>query len=116
MEVACKAYHQESLDEDGDTDDEVDGDEECDVSPQDVGHNIYILIHQLALYNKELWRMLQPAGSEPMDPKVTEALEYYRNHTAQIEVVRQDHNLEQIVFPIPEICEYLTGIIKSNYT
>ena len=112
MEVACKAYHQESLDEDGDADDDVDGDEECGVSPKDVGHNIYILIHQLALYNKELGDLLQPISTEPIDPKVVEALNYYRSHTAQIEVVRQDHNLEQIVFPIPEICEYLTEITK----
>ena len=31
-----------------------------------------------------------------------------------LEVVRQDHNLEQIVFPIPEICEYLTDITKFD--
>ena len=112
LEVACKAYHQESLDEDGDTDDEVDGDEDCAVSPKDVGHNIYILIHQLALYNKDLGRILQPDGSAAMDPKLKEALSFYQNHTAQIEVVRQDNNLEQIVFPIPEICEYLTETTK----
>ena len=100
------------MEEEGDADDDVDGDEECGVSPKDVGHNIYILIHQLALYNKELGEMLQPDLSEPMDPKVEEALNYYRSHTAQIEVVRQDHNLEQIVFPIPEICEYLTELTK----
>ena len=114
MEVACKAYHQESLDEDGDTDDEVDDDDECGVSPKDVGHNIYILIHQLALYSKEIARLLQPDLLEPMNPKVEEALKHYRSHTAQIEVVRQDHNLEQIVFPIPEICEYLTGVTKAE--
>ena len=113
MEVACKAYHQESLDEEAeDADDDLDGDEDNGVSPKDVGHNIYILIHQLALYNKEIGEMLQTDPTEPIDPKVAEALNYYRSHTAQIEVVRQDHNLEQIVFPIPEICEYLTEITK----
>ena len=113
LEVACKAYHQENLEDDGDADDDVDGDDDCGVSPKDVGHNIYILIHQLALYSKELGELLQPDLSDaPMDPKVMEALSYYRSHTAQIEVVRQDHNLEQIVFPIPEICEYLTDITK----
>lgn len=61
-----------------------------------------------------------------MDP----ALEYYEKHTAQIEVsssallplpdssfgqiVRQDRTMEQIVFPIPEICEYLTPDTKSR--
>ena len=72
------------------------------------------MIHQLALYNKEIGELLQPDPTEPMDPKVVEALNYYRSHTAQIEVVRQDHNLEQIVFPIPEICEYLTDITKFD--
>ena len=36
------------------------------------------------------------------------ALDYYSQHTGQIEVVRSDRTMEQIVFPIPEICEYLT--------
>ena len=113
MEVACKAFHQERFDEEAeDADDDLDGDEDNGVSPKDVGHNIYILIHQLALYNKEIGEMLQTDPTEPIDPKVAEALNYYRSHTAQIEVVRQDHNLEQIVFPIPEICEYLTEITK----
>ena len=88
------------MEEDGDADDEVDGDEECGVSPKDVGHNIYILIHQLALYSKEVDQLLNPDPSEPIDPKMEEALMHYKRHTAQIEVVRQDHNLEQIVFPI----------------
>jgi inositol 1,4,5-triphosphate receptor type 1 len=34
------------------------------------------------------------------------ALQYYANHTAQIEIVRHDRTMEQIVFPIPEMCEY----------
>lgn len=37
-----------------------------------------------------------------------EALEYYAKHTAQIEIVRQDRTMEQIVFPVPNICEFLT--------
>jgi len=36
------------------------------------------------------------------------ALRYYATHTGQIEIVRSDRTIEQIVFPIPEICEYLT--------
>jgi len=42
------------------------------------------------------------------------ALDYYAKHTAQIEIVRQDRTLEQIVFPIPEICEYLTPETKRH--
>ena len=49
-----------------------------------VGHNIYILCHQLAQHNKELAALLKP--SELADPKTNQALEYYANHTAQIEV------------------------------
>lgn len=40
------------------------------------------------------------------------ALQFYVSHTAQIEIVRNDRTLEQIVFPIPEICEYLTHDTK----
>ena len=43
-------------------------------------------------------------GELQVDP----ALDYYATHTGQIEIVRHDRTLEQIVFPIPEICEYLT--------
>ncbi|EFX65929.1 hypothetical protein DAPPUDRAFT_263966 [Daphnia pulex] len=39
-------------------------------------------------------------------------LQYYANHTAQIEIVRHDRTMEQIVFPIPEMCEYLTNDTK----
>ena len=40
------------------------------------------------------------------------ALQYYANHTAQIEIVRHNRTMEQIVFPIPEMCEYLTNDTK----
>uniref|UniRef100_A0A8C3M120 Inositol 1,4,5-trisphosphate receptor n=1 Tax=Chrysolophus pictus TaxID=9089 RepID=A0A8C3M120_CHRPC len=53
------------------------------ISPKDVGHNIYILAHQLARHNKTLQQMLKP-GSDPDEGD--EALSYYANHTAQIEV------------------------------
>lgn len=82
--------------------------------------------------------MLKPSVSNT-DAKVNQALEYYASHTAQIEVttfdtwnemrascsrecyvtcsvlfqiVRHDRTLEQIVFPIPEMCEYLTEETK----
>lgn len=47
-----------------------------------VGHNIYILCHQLAAHNKELAALVRacPAG------RAAPALQYYRTHTAQIEV------------------------------
>lgn len=51
-----------------------------------VGHNIYILCHQLAQHNKELAVMLKPSEQNNADPKINKALQYYATHTAQIEV------------------------------
>lgn len=107
VDVACKAFHQESLDDVTDVDDTSTNGEEG-VSPKEVGHNIYILCHQLAQHNKELAVMLKPSEQNNADPKINKALEYYASHTAQIEIVRHDRTLEQIVFPIPEICELIT--------
>ncbi|XP_041113341.1 inositol 1,4,5-trisphosphate receptor type 2-like isoform X1 [Polyodon spathula] len=86
-----------------DTNEESGGDQ---ILPKDVGHNIYILAHQLARHNKLLQQSLKPA-SDP-DLEGDEALKHYANHTAQIEIVRHDRTMEQIVFPVPNICEYLT--------
>lgn len=66
--MACKAFHQETLDEDGD-------EGEDGVSPKVVGHNIYILCHQLALYNKDIGNLLRP-GLEALDKKMMESLRY----------------------------------------
>ncbi|XP_049881589.1 inositol 1,4,5-trisphosphate receptor isoform X2 [Pectinophora gossypiella] len=108
VDVACSAFHQENaMDADSDSDDEapVQG-----VSPKEVGHNIYILCHQLATHNKELASLVRsPATGGNAAP-----LQYYRTHTAQIEIVRTDRSMEQIVFPIPEICEYLPADSKHR--
>ncbi|KAL0859629.1 hypothetical protein ABMA27_010755 [Loxostege sticticalis] len=108
VDVACSAFHQEhAMDADSDSEDDapVQG-----VSPKEVGHNIYILCHQLAGHNKELAALVRacPAGHN------APALQYYRTHTAQIEIVRTDRSMEQIVFPIPEICEYLPADSKHR--
>uniref|UniRef100_A0A7N9AN42 Inositol 1,4,5-trisphosphate receptor n=1 Tax=Mastacembelus armatus TaxID=205130 RepID=A0A7N9AN42_9TELE len=124
VEVIKKAYLQ--------------GEEEHDAaSPRNVGHNIYILAHQvccsslqhiihvlscvtrslggsvsflqLARHNKELSMMLKPGGASG---EGDEALEFYAKHTAQIEIVRQDRTMEEIVFPVPNICEFLTSESK----
>ncbi|XP_063219999.1 inositol 1,4,5-trisphosphate receptor isoform X2 [Bacillus rossius redtenbacheri] len=110
VDVACRAFHQETRDEDDDGE-ESSTEGEDGASPKDVGHNIYILCHQLAQHNKELASLLKPSESN-IDPRINQALEYYASHTAQIEIVRHDRTLEQIVFPIPEICEYLTPDTK----
>ncbi|XP_058465064.1 inositol 1,4,5-trisphosphate receptor isoform X4 [Malaya genurostris] len=153
IEVACRAYHQDEnilllLNQgDGNTDDNYNakhelGDDQNDdddvgVSPKEVGHNIYILCHQLAQHNKELANLLKidtynnssngnsssgsssvtvsssiTASPSKANAKTNQALLFYQTHTAQIEIVRHDRTLEQIVFPIPEICEYLTKDTK----
>ncbi|XP_068168569.1 inositol 1,4,5-trisphosphate-gated calcium channel ITPR2 isoform X2 [Antennarius striatus] len=80
------------------------------IKPKDVGHNIYILAHQLARHSKVLQQSLRPGSGSGVDPdsEKDDALQYYGNHTAQIEIVRHDRTMEQIVFPVPNICEYLT--------
>ena len=56
-----------------------------DGSPRAVGHNIYILAHQLAKHNQELAQALRPDQSL----SGSEALQFYKKHTAQIEVGRR---------------------------
>lgn len=69
--------------EDGTADnDETRLDMTGDGSPRAVGHNIYILAHQLAKHNRDLAQALRPDQSLGG----TEALQYYKKHTAQIEV------------------------------
>ncbi|KAJ3596150.1 hypothetical protein NHX12_002559 [Muraenolepis orangiensis] len=80
---------------------------------KDVGHNIYILAHQLARHSKVMQQLLKAGtavalGAEPQEDHEDDALRYYANHTAQIEIVRHDRSMEQLVFPVPNICEYLT--------
>uniref|UniRef100_A0A1A8LXY3 Inositol 1,4,5-triphosphate receptor, type 1a n=1 Tax=Nothobranchius pienaari TaxID=704102 RepID=A0A1A8LXY3_9TELE len=108
VEVIKKAYLQGEVEFEDTRDEEDNGDEkEHDpASPQNVGHNIYILAHQLARHNKELSMMLKPGGASG---EGDEALEFYANHTAQIEIVRLDRTMEEIVFPVPSICEFLTS-------
>eukprot|EP00062_Callorhinchus_milii_P022695 gi/632980746/ref/XP_007907206.1/ PREDICTED: inositol 1,4,5-trisphosphate receptor type 2 isoform X2 [Callorhinchus milii] len=100
VDVIKNAYHQGI---EADNDENISEDQ---LSPMDVGHNIYILAHQLSHQNKALQQMLKP-GTDPLD-EGDEALRYYAGHTAQIEIVRHDRTMEQIVFPVPNICEYLT--------
>ncbi|XP_055365370.1 inositol 1,4,5-trisphosphate receptor type 2 isoform X2 [Betta splendens] len=106
VDVMREAYAQ-SLD--SEEDDDCVGDQ---ITPRDVGHNIYILAHQLARHNKILQQSLRPGSvlGSGFDPDIDkdDALDFYANHTAQIEIVRHDRTMEQIVFPVPNICKYLT--------
>ncbi|XP_045931664.1 inositol 1,4,5-trisphosphate receptor type 1 [Micropterus dolomieu] len=104
VEVIKKAYMQGEIEVEEPQEGE-NGEEEHSASPRNVGHNIYILAHQLARHNKELQAMLKPGGTYG---EGDEALEFYAKHTAQIEIVRLDRTMEQIVFPVPNICEFLT--------
>ncbi|XP_031423065.1 inositol 1,4,5-trisphosphate receptor type 1 isoform X5 [Clupea harengus] len=104
VEVIKKAYMQGEIEVEH-SEEAEEGEEEHAASPRNVGHNIYILAHQLARHNKELQAMLKPGGTYG---EGDEALEFYAKHTAQIEIVRLDRTMEQIVFPVPNICEFLT--------
>ena len=77
--------------------------------PREVGHNLFILAHKLAKFNKELGSLIKSK-----DNMENEALAYYAAHTAQIEIIREDRAMEQIVFPVPTICEYLTKETKQR--
>ncbi|XP_028925641.1 inositol 1,4,5-trisphosphate receptor type 3 [Ornithorhynchus anatinus] len=129
VDVIKKAYLQE---------------EECEnseVSPREVGHNIYILALQLSRHNKTLQHLLKPVkriqeeeeegissmlslnnkqlsqmlkSTAPAQEEEDDPLAYYENHTSQIEIVRQDRSMEQIVFPVPGICEFLTEETKHR--
>ncbi len=57
-------------------------DESEGAPPREVGHNLYILAHKLAKFNKELSVLLK--SRECLED---EALAYYAVHTAQIEVI-----------------------------
>nr|XP_022296372.1 inositol 1,4,5-trisphosphate receptor type 1-like isoform X13 [Crassostrea virginica] len=104
VDIAKNAFHQEASIDD---DEEENGKE---ASPKDVGHNIYILATQLSLHHEKLAQLLKSSGDLWGD----QALEFYEKHTAQIEIVRQDRTMERIVFPIPDICEYLTEETKTR--
>uniref|UniRef100_A0AAY4DE77 Inositol 1,4,5-trisphosphate receptor n=1 Tax=Denticeps clupeoides TaxID=299321 RepID=A0AAY4DE77_9TELE len=72
---------------------------EGEVSPREVGHNIYILALQLSRHNKVLQSLLKP------QKKTTEEGE---EDFSFFQIVREDRSMEQIVFPVHPICEFLT--------
>lgn len=103
------------------------------VRPRDVGHKIYILCLQLVQsYNttcvasglqpakvptsEDATMMAERSESPKRDWHLREAaaLQYYESNTAQIEIVRSDRQIERVVFPIPQICEYLTLETKRS--
>lgn len=86
---------------------------EIDLEAQrSIGQNIYILAFQLKRYSPALAYALDPENQR--EAATREALTYYRQHTAQIEIVRADRALERVVFPMPEMCEHLTRESKDK--
>jgi len=76
-----------------------------------VGHNIYILCHQLAQHNKDLGQLMKP--SEDGDPKINQALQYYANHTAQIEVTLS--RLVSILYLLTKILRWRSSFSSCCY-
>uniref|UniRef100_A0A8D2MRF9 Inositol 1,4,5-trisphosphate receptor n=1 Tax=Zonotrichia albicollis TaxID=44394 RepID=A0A8D2MRF9_ZONAL len=90
VDVIKKAYLQE---------------EECEnaeVSPREVGHNIYILALQLSRHNKSLQQLLKPV----------KRIQEEEEEGISSMIVRLDRSMEQIIFPVPGICEFLTKETK----
>jgi hypothetical protein len=56
------------------------------IDPKEVGHNIYILAHQLSRHNEELAALLNPDSIKDEESVTKTALDYYKRHTAMIEV------------------------------
>lgn len=93
----------------------------CPMCRRDVGHSIYVLAVSLAHRNPELALLLQQRDLIPGEVELEEeqlkhhiddsptsrAIAYYARYTDSIEIVRNGR-LEQIHFPIPAICNYLS--------
>lgn len=107
---------------------------------QTVGHNMYILayqvgpsvrprvrltpVFQLSRHNRELEVLMKHRTLND------EALSYYHKHTAEIEIIRHDRSIEPstissestrhdrmlflVVFPVPQLCEFLTNEKKQK--
>jgi hypothetical protein len=99
----------------------------CPQCRRDVGHSIYVLAVTLAHRNPELARLLQQRdlinddGADDADKfkesdessPIKQAIAYYAQYTDSIEIYRNSR-LEQIHFPIPAICNYLSGNSKEK--
>ena len=77
-----------------------------------VGHSLYILLHQLSKRNPEIKELMTDEGALNMEEST--AINFYSARTAQIEIVRDKTTMEEIVFPIPEICRFLTEETKKT--
>eukprot|EP01135_Chromosphaera_perkinsii_P009083 Nk52_evm14s1607 gene=Nk52_evmTU14s1607 len=71
----------------------------------EVGHNVYILAQKLAPSSFTLQKALGPEKES--------FLEYYHKYTGRVEIVKDDR-LEEVLFPINPLCEFLTEESKRN--
>uniref|UniRef100_A0A672PMQ8 Inositol 1,4,5-trisphosphate receptor n=1 Tax=Sinocyclocheilus grahami TaxID=75366 RepID=A0A672PMQ8_SINGR len=102
VEVIKKAYMQGEIEE------------EHAASPRNVGHNIYILAHQVTHTNMHLHTL----SLRQEKNKTTTLFVSSNHHYSQsrqlatsvfpLQIIRLDRTMEQIVFPVPNICEFLT--------
>jgi len=101
IDVSCNAFHQsEAIGDEVDSFTDVDDSDEG-VNPKEVGHNIYILCHQLAQHNKDLASLLKNSNETEVfetNEKMREALSYYQSHTAQIEVIFRNLCFQSFTF------------------
>uniref|UniRef100_A0A8C3YAA0 Inositol 1,4,5-trisphosphate receptor n=1 Tax=Catharus ustulatus TaxID=91951 RepID=A0A8C3YAA0_CATUS len=105
VEVIKKAYLQGEVEfEDGENGEDV------AASPRNVGHNIYILAHQVEFDKAQTGKsqsLLLP-GTVCRKARNKSIWELGRTDEAAVQIVRSDRTMEQIVFPVPSICEFLT--------
>lgn len=43
-----------------------------------------------------------------------EAYNYFKNHTATIEIQKDDGKMERVYFEVPDVCKYLTSESKTD--
>uniref|UniRef100_A0AAY4EJH4 Inositol 1,4,5-trisphosphate receptor n=1 Tax=Denticeps clupeoides TaxID=299321 RepID=A0AAY4EJH4_9TELE len=91
------------------TEEDTEGEEEHSASPRNVGHNIYILAHQVEHIclplSRGLGLFLRWAQSSTQPPSNAGPV---TGSSGCVQIVRLDRTMEQIVFPVPNICEFLT--------
>ena len=83
--------------------------DECTES-MNISHNFYILCHQLAKNNRKFEEQMRNISQAEHE----EVFKYFENNTAQIEIVKIDRTLEDVIFPIPKICKNLSQEAKSK--
>nr|AAT47836.1 inositol 1,4,5-triphosphate receptor [Oikopleura dioica] len=77
-----------------------------------VGHSLYILLYQLSKRNPEIKELM--TDEVAITTEESTAVNFYAARTAQIEIVRDKTTMEEIIFPIPEICRFLTEETKKT--